>query len=294
MGQISAYSFGGELIKSELGFHAKNQFNNLWGVIFDYHLSLPSFETRELRGGPALWTNGSHEFAVHGNSNHSKDLNFSGGVHYTKAFRESSKNFIAHVGINWHPIDRIRLSPMIWFSQNLNNYQYIDTLSYPEEELRYLMGELDQTTLMFTFRAELFLTPEMSLQFYGSPYYSVGHYRQFYRINQAGSRDNNERYISLTGISSQLTPENTYSMSDPLTSSRILFDNPDFMFGEFRANLIFRWEYKLGSVLYLVWTHNKTSYEEVYHPSLPEGFTNLNDATGENVFMVKLNYWFSL
>jgi len=35
------------------------------------------------------------------------------------------------------------------------------------------------------------------------------------------------------------------------------FDDPDFNLKSLRINAIFRWEWKLGSTLYFVWTENR-------------------------------------
>ena len=159
------------------------------------------------------------------------------------------------------------------------------------------MGRLEQQTLEFTVRAELFFTPELSLQFYGSPYYSAGHYAKFYFVNvgQANSHNNEERFTQV--------PENNVLYNDESgtvslieSGSRVTYpiDNPDFCFGQFRSNLVFRWEYKPASVLYLVWSHNKTFDENIPVPDLSDSISNLSKVKGKNIFLIKLNYWFSI
>ena len=70
--------------------------------------------------------------------------------------------------------------------------------------------------------------------------------------------------------------------------------DPDFNDKSLRSNVVFRWEYKRGSTLYLVW--NVTNSDE----SRPGQFTAFRDlragfgAAGTQVFMVKLNYWLGL
>jgi hypothetical protein len=72
------------------------------------------------------------------------------------------------------------------------------------------------------------------------------------------------------------------------------FADPDFNFREFRSNLVARWEYRPGSVLYLVWTQNRTSSENITSDDLGYNFSCLFGAPAENVFMLKFIYWFSL
>ena len=294
LSQSTSYSYSGELVYSGGSFSADNTFKNLWGISFYWNASFPSYESRELRGGPALWMNSRHEFAFHGNSNYAKDLSFNGGVHYTLVSNESSENIIFHMELNWYPIRRIHISPFAMYTINRNDYQYIETLSDLPEP-RYLMGKLDQETLEFTLRAEFFLNPEISLQFYGSPYYSVGHYSEFHYVNDSRSHNTAERFHTYSDdeITNQVRT-NLYLIDESETGMQYTFTNPDFMFGQLRTNLVFRWEYKLGSVLYLVWSHDRTNWENQFMPELSENYCNLNAASGNNIFLLKLNYWFSL
>ena len=71
------------------------------------------------------------------------------------------------------------------------------------------------------------------------------------------------------------------------------FSNPDFSFMQLRTNLVFRWEYKLGSTLYLVWAHDRSGWESSYNP-IGDIAGDLFAVGGNHVIMVKANFWFSL
>ena len=71
------------------------------------------------------------------------------------------------------------------------------------------------------------------------------------------------------------------------------FYNPDFSFMQFRSNLVLRWEYKLGSTLYFVWAHDRSALESLYNP-VSDITGDLFGIQGNNVFMFKLNFWFSV
>jgi hypothetical protein len=71
------------------------------------------------------------------------------------------------------------------------------------------------------------------------------------------------------------------------------FGNPDFSFMQFRSNLVFRWEYKLGSTLYVVWAHDRSGFESLYNP-VKDIMGDLFGIKGNNIFMIKLNFWFSM
>ena len=75
--------------------------------------------------------------------------------------------------------------------------------------------------------------------------------------------------------------------------NEITFKDPNFSFLQFRSSLVFRWEYKLGSTLYFVWTNGKTINQDIGN-TISSIVSDLVTKPGDNVFMVKFNYWFSL
>jgi hypothetical protein len=71
-------------------------------------------------------------------------------------------------------------------------------------------------------------------------------------------------------------------------------DNPDFNTKSFRSNVVFRWEYRRGSSLYLVYNVSNASNER---PGVFSAFRDLRsgfNAAGTQVLMVKLSYWLGL
>jgi len=60
--------------------------------------------------------------------------------------------------------------------------------------------------------------------------------------------------------------------------------NPDFNYKSLRGTIVLRWEYRLGSLLYLVWTQNRADYAHPGDFSLWRDLGNLFTAPGDNVF----------
>ena len=221
-------------------------------------------------------------------SNRSKNLSASLGGHFNNTMVEDSHQEIVHASIRWLPVRKIRLSGTVVFENRLYHQQYVTTIPTPAEDL-YLVGAIDQQSLSFTFRGELFLTPELSLQYYGSPFYSVGSYDQFKRVIDARHREIGSRFEDLDV--NYLDPENQYEFTHNGTDR--FFANPDFSFMQFRSNLVFRWEYNLGSTLYLVWAHDRSGFNTLYNP-IADITGDLFGIKGNHVLMVKLNFWFSV
>ncbi|MBE0655005.1 MAG: hypothetical protein IH594_14480, partial [Bacteroidales bacterium] len=158
-----------------------------------------------------------------------------------------------------------------------------------ESRPEIIVANLDRSVASFTLRAELFLSPELSLQYYGNPYFSAGDYESFRRVDQANSRDHSLRF-DIPNVSYDPAGKN-YSFDHQ--GSLLQFSDPDFGFLQYRSNLVFRWEYKPASTIYFVWSHDRSDWRQEYHPI--DSMTNdLFGLRGNNVFMLKVNYWFSL
>ena len=156
-------------------------------------------------------------------------------------------------------------------------------------ETHYIVGAIDQQSGSFTSRGELSLNPELSIQYYGSPFYSVGDYSDYQRVYKADSKEIDQRLEPLSVQYDEALSE--YSFTHQFES--LSFTNPDFSFMQFRSNLVFRWEYNLGSTLYLVWAHDRSGWESIYNP-VSDITGDLFGIKGNHVFMFKLNFWFSI
>ena len=156
----------------------------------------------------------------------------------------------------------------------------------------YLTGKLERKTLYTIFRAEYFASPELSFQYYGSPYASVGKFINVNKVNKNLSGDVNQRYSPLHIIYE--TDGRYYLDENGNGTADFSIWNPDFNFRELRSSFVLRWEYRAGSTLYLVWTHNRSHYDSDYNPKVSKSLGSITDLKAENAFMLKFSYWFSL
>jgi len=286
--QEAQWSFGGENTQNRFGLDFNMKNNKLWSFILAYGYDASHLDTRELRGGPAIRVDGEHQSGAMIMSNQSKDLSGNLGFHYNRYVVEGSHQEVAYAGITWLPIRRIKLSARATYNNRIYHQQYVNTL-YRTGETLYLAGQIDQQTTSLTFRGELFITPELSIQYYGSPFYSVGKYSEFRRVKQSAARDMNDRFEALE--LSYDGADNRYSFD--YNAETWSFGNPDFSFMQFRSNLVLRWEYNLGSTFYFVWAHDRSDWQGVYNP-ISDITGDLFGIKGNHVFMLKLNFWFSV
>ncbi len=124
---------------------------------------------------------------------------------------------------------------------------------------RYVFAGLDQTEISLETRLNVILSPRMSLQMYLQPLLSVG---TLHRIQGGGA----SAHVRLPAVRpghrhdhlrpGRAAPTSVYPGPGG-TGNPFVIPNPDFNFTSLRANTVFRWEFKPGSTLYVVWTQER-------------------------------------
>ncbi len=174
---------------------------------------------------------------------------------------------------------------------NPNRTQYVSEKTYGSVQ-RYILGEIDQQTWDTSLRINYSINPNLSVQFYGSPFITRGRYSNFNFVKNATAENLNDRVtwyqanqISKNG-NEYLVDENTDATTD------YKFNNPDFTFAQFRSNLVVRWEYIPGSEMFLVWARGASGSGNI-NDSLSSTVNNLVfDSNANDTFLFKLTYRF--
>jgi hypothetical protein len=287
------WSFGGEHTRNSLTGNLYFQLKNLWDVIFIGERFFPSLDTRTLRGGPAVYSTGYQGGGIVVQTNSAKRIY--GRIEAFHDWNKAKSSYDYFAGsITATPIDKLKLSATGNYEIKHFNYEYFEADFEPDVN-KYLMAWLDQKTIGFTIRAEYYLRPEISIQYYGNPMFSVVNYSKYMLITNAEAADPAKRvhtYAEGTEIKLDKAT-NWYSVNDSY-SNKFTFENPDFSYVEFRSNLVFRWEYKLGSVIYLVWSHQQGDNNKIDSPQLNNTVNGLFDIPANDIIMGKFSYWFNL
>ena len=144
-----------------------------------------------------------------------------------------------------------------------------------------------------TFRGNVTLSPTFSLQAYMEPFVSAGRYDTFRRIDEPRAAtfwDQFETFDSGQVIETDGAIELDF---DGDGTGDLGLGNPDFTFLSFRSNLVLRWEYSLGSTMFLVWQHGRTGFNSEGRFDFGSNVSDLFKADFENVLLFKVNYWIS-
>lgn len=291
LSQSTTYDFDGNHNRFQIdGSMFVNWKNNWWtDVGFGYKPKI--FINTFLRGGPR-WRFSEENFRfIFLGSDQSKKFNFTLGYINSIAKQDNFKFFRYVLRFGYQPTNSLNISFETSFNENPNRTQYVTQRAFGTTD-RYILGEIDQQTLSSSLRINYSLNPNLSLQFYGSPFITRGRYSNFNYVTNSTAKDINDRVTWYSG--NQITSENGEYLIDENTDNTTdySFYNPDFAFVQFRSNLVIRWEYIPGSELFLVWSRGITGFGDV-NDSLTRSIQNqIFDKDPDDTFLVKLTYRF--
>lgn len=286
------WDFGGLSVFSATGLEASAEFRNKWTTAarFDYE---DVVDTRMLRGGPALRWHDYFEASLEARSDQSRRLWASVEGEHAWARDDDTRASELAGSVGWRPSRRLSLSGSLGYERLLDNLQYVATADAGGEP-RYVLGRIDQDTWSFTFRVNLAITPDLTVQYYGSPFVGTGRYTAFKQATDTLAEANAARFRAYAPEEIAYEPAtNRYRVTEAGGAPAYSFANPDFSFRQFRSNLVARWEWKPGSSLYVVWSQGRTDEVARWESSFQANWDELWRAEPDNVFLVKLSYWFS-
>jgi hypothetical protein len=292
--QFNSWNFNGTFLGSGGHLSFFSEFKNQWslGANIIYHSQ--AIDTKILRGGYDMKV--PSQTMLFGSIKTDASKKFIGSFQYQYESRgsNSATSFQIQPGISIRPFSILKLGVVATYEENHDELQYVakrEMLLLPPPGKRYILGTIDQKTLGLTFRADLNVSPEFSLQYYGSPFLSKGSYSDLKRVINPEAKDYADRF-ALYDNPALLNGEWQLSDSDSGVLAYYSVSDPDFNFHQFRSNLVAKWEYRLGSFIYLVWSSDRTGSNGFSSSSFGDSYRYLRDVFPNNIFLIKLNYWF--
>jgi len=270
---------------------------NNWRIGGGYNISFPGYSATMLRGGPKIYRPGGYNIWYYIRSDSRKNLSFgySGNYHRNEV---GGWNYSISPSVNMRPKRNIQLSLNPEFEHTFHKDAWVGSTEDKNGKPQYFFAEMKQQLLSLTIRADYTITPDLSIQYYAQPYLTAGKYSHFKRVDDRLSSDYNERFESLDDkqISFNEDEENFRIDRNRDGETDYIFepDYTDFNFKQFNSNLVIRWEYTTGSVLYLVWSQGFTDYEEHGQFKMRRDLDTLFRTASDNVLLLKVSYMFNI
>jgi hypothetical protein len=266
---------------------------NYWEVDGEFALGRETFDDHLTRGGPLAVNPASQGFSLEIESDDRKAVTFSGGLEFESDDAGTWERSVG-VSFSFKPAPSIEITTSPLYSRSRSVAQFVDRFRDPLATAtfgtRYVFGEIDQTETSMTTQLNLTLTPRLSVQFYIEPFVAVGSYTNFKEFLQPRTFDF-LRYGIDAGTIALDEGEYTVDPDGPGPAKPFDFENPDFNEKSLITKTVLRWEWRLGSTLYVVWTQNRSDDR---YPGLYDFGRDVRDlfrAPGNDVFLVKMSYW---
>lgn len=250
---------------------------NYWTVFLELQYRARYFDDREVGDGTALERAGL--FGVEGSVRSDPRRNVAGRVFF----------MVQRLSDGWYgdldgslvvrPSSRVELEllPDLIYSRGEPRFMEAQgpTSGATQASTRLLFGRLEAGHIGVTGRMTYTFTPRLSLQTYAQLFLAAGRYSELSEFDRAA------------GTTPVVYLRDLSSSAETPTKQR------DFQRAALNATLLLRWEYRLGSVLYLVYTRSQVPQVELMQGERPRiDLTLLPRAPAADVLLLKLSYWF--
>ena len=284
--------FDGNLIWRGIYAYATMQMLNYYQLRLDGAYNPPTVSNRRTRGGPLTLNRPGYQIDWEITSDVRKDVDFDINS-FLYQERETSWNLYATLDVKPSRSVSISIGPGI--ERNVDYVQWVGSFSDASATAtfgnRYVFALLNQTTVSANIRLNWSFTPHLSLQLYLQPLISTANYRDFRELARPRSYDFTDYG---TNGSSIALAQGTYTVVPAGTGALpFSFADPDFTLRSLRGNAVLRWEYFPGSTIYFVWTQTRAASVSLGDFQFDRSFTGMLDIRPDNIFMVKMSYWWN-
>ncbi len=289
--QNNEWTYGGDRQVASMGVFTNQTWKNFWTTDVSLTRNFRHPDTRLTRGGPLMERPSSWSLNLQLRNRRSSQTAWSGQVQLgttedgglTQVFNGS---FDFRPGNQW----QVSIGPRL--RRQIDTQQYLTTLEggRPETyDMRYVFGTIDRNTYSVRLRLGYTFKPDLNLDVYAEPFAASGHYYDVGELAEPSTRL--RRIYGTDGTTAVKQPDGSLLVTDG--ADTFTLRNPDFNVHSFRANVVLRWEWRLGSTLFVVWEQDRSVRESIGDRiGLLDPFRSLT-APGDNFFVVKTSFWWS-
>src|SRR6185503_16443573 len=253
---------------------------NFWRLNGDVTYAQRAFSDRLTRGGPIMGTPSRTSWGVElqnrSGARNGWGVDFSGGADENGGWQQDLE-----MSFSLRPGDRWEMSFDPLWSRGTDTRQFVTTEGNGRPETfgtRYVFAHVDLSEISGQFRLNYTFTPNLTLETYVEPFAASGRFHSFGELLIPRRRELLEYGTSGTTI--VRNADGTRTVTDG--SETFDIDNKDFNERSFRTNAVLRWEWRLGSTLYVVWQQNRSA-QLAFAPARPGQLFGALGAHGENV-----------
>ena len=261
----------GLLLSRGIQLSTAGKLDNFWHYYVGVDWRETHYDDREMGDGAALERAGvlvGNETRIQ--SDPTQAISFSAHA-VTEALEHRGVNFNADAGVIVRALPQLDFEFLPTATYNHGEPRYVATGPITKQ---YIFGHLEAASIGAVLRTTYTFAPRLTLQAYAQLFLASGHYADF------------ASYPLVPNL-----PRAVVRLSD-LRPSPPPPGNPDFEQGVLDVNLVLRWEWRLGSLLYFVYRRS-----QVPNVALGPGeigsldIRSVRRAPAADTLILKLSYW---
>ncbi len=291
------------------GFFLNGNFTflNNWGLGWRAWYSPQSQSDTQTRGGPLMADPASLNLNLRLNTDRRSAVSVEPSVTYEKSYAGRGNRLETSLRFQLRPSSSWELEFGPRYTSARDGAQYVSTSSdlpyAPTFGSRYLFGDLSRKSFAMETRLNVTFSPDVSLQLFLQPLISSGDYLTYRQLERSESFDfidfaegtalDQGGAILCQGGQTCIIDDTRYFDFDGDQASDFSTSDRDFNIRSLRGNAVFRWEYRPGSQIFLVWQHSRRDNVDVGNLDLSRDFNGLFAAPAENIFILKVSQYLS-
>jgi hypothetical protein len=297
LGSQQQLNFDRDLTSRDLHAYLGGQLTNYWNVSGFVIWNLPAYDDRRTRGGPVVRNPASLNYFLNVSTDSRKHVVLSTNPRYGRS-TEGKVGWSANLDVRVKPRSNVQLSVGPSYSVDRSAAQFIARFPDPTAThfygQRVVFSDLEQHTLAMDTRLNWTFSPTLTLELFAQPFVATGAFDRFKEY--AAPRTNEKVEYDAAQISpifadGRVTGYTLDPDRNPATTA-FTFGNPDFNFRSLRGNAVLRWEYRPGSTLFVVWQQQRSEAEPFGDFEFSRDAGAVFRSPPDNVFVVKVSYWF--
>lgn len=254
--------------------HGAMEFSNFWSASVTYNASQlgGSHCVSCARGGPALRLSPHHRvsFTLDGDARRALQPELDFRVSRGDDGRSWSRQLAA--GVTGRIGTRTSIEAEASYERRTDDAQWVANFgSTLSDTAHHTFARLDQHVLGITMRANVTMTPALSFQLYAQPFVASGAWSRWRELADPYAKAYDARFAPYGGGA---VPEGFNSK-------------------QFNSNAVVRWEYRPGSVLFLVWQQGRFDGRDPGSFAAERDLRHLFESRPDNTLLLKLSYWFN-
>jgi len=273
---------------------ASFRFKNMWKTSALATYAKRVWDDKLTRGGPTVIRPGNRGIQLGIVSDSRKTAVFSLGGSYTS--RDYGASALAlDAQLSWRPFPALTLAVGPSFKHNIVSAQYLSTVVDPYATRtygsRYVFGDLGQTETSATTRISVATSPRTSFQVYLQSLISAADFGAIKEVYAPRTYD----FLRYGIDAGTITLVKGRYLIDPDAggpAAPFSIAQPDFNLTSLRVNAVFRWEFRPGSSLFVVWTQQRQSRLPTGEFDFSSGLNRVYTSPADDVLLVKVSYWF--